>query len=198
MREHHLWTGYPEETNAPYGVSKLALLEASQAYRKQYGLNAIHVIPTNLYGPGDNFADESSHVIPALIKRFCRAVDEGAEEVTIWGTGNASRAFLHVQDCAEGIVAATADYDSTEPVNLGPSETWAIFHLAQRIADMTGFRGRIAFDESKPDGQPRRCVNADRAKEAFGWHPRVKFDDGLAATVAWWREKCAQEAANAA
>lgn len=198
MRESHLWTGYPEQTNAPYGVSKLALLEASKAYRAQYDFNAIHLIPTNLYGPGDNFSDDSSHVIPALIKRFCTAVDEGSPQVVIWGTGNASRAFLHVGDAAEGILAAAERYDSGEPLNLGTTEEWPIYALANKIAELVGYHGAIVYDHGKPDGQPRRSVNSARAKELLGWGPKIRLDDGLRETVEWWRRQCAKEAAGAA
>jgi GDP-L-fucose synthase len=189
FREDNLYAGYPEETNAPYSASKRILLEASQAYRQQYGFNAIHLIPTNLYGPGDSFDDDKSHVIPALIKRFVKAAEVGEPSVTVWGTGRASREFLYVKDCAEAIVAATERYDGGEPVNLGSGEEVPIFWLAQTIAKLTGFKGKIEWDASKPDGQPRRCLDTSRAKAGFGWKAKVSLMDGLAATVDWWKSQ---------
>ena len=186
FREDDLWSGYPEETNAPYGVAKKMLLVQGQAYRQQYGFNVIHLIPVNLYGPGDNFDPASSHVIPALIKKCVDARDAGADHIEVWGTGSASREFLYVDDAAEGIVLATERYDDPEPVNLGVGREITIRDLVELIVEITGFRGEIRWDASKPDGQPRRALDTSRARERFGFEARTSFEDGLRATVDWY------------
>ncbi len=188
FNESDLWKGYPEETNAPYGIAKKALLVMLQAYRAQYGLNGIYLLPVNLYGPGDNFDPRSSHVIPALIRKFCQAIEAGTDEVEIWGTGKVSREFLYVQDAARGIALATANYDKPEPVNLGAGFEITIHDLAGRIQALTGFEGQLRWNTSKPDGQPRRCLDTTRAKAEFGFEARMPFDEGLERTIAWWRE----------
>jgi GDP-L-fucose synthase len=188
FREEALWDGYPEETNAPYGVAKKSLLVMLQAYRDQYDFNGIYLLPVNLYGPRDNFDPHSSHVIPALIRKFVEAVARGDETVTLWGTGTASREFLYVEDAARAIVLATESYDSTEPVNLGTGEEITIRRLAELIAETTGFEGSLEFDTSKPDGQPRRALETSRARELFGFEAEVPFKQGLERTIAWWRE----------
>ena len=187
FREENLWEGYPEETNAPYGLAKKMLLVQAQAYRQQYGFNAIYLLPVNLYGPGDNFDPASSHVIPALIKKFVEAVETGAESVEVWGTGSASREFLYVDDAAEGIVLAAERYDKPEPVNLGAGFEITIHDLASLLADLVGFTGEIAWDGTKPDGQPRRCLDVSRAEREFGFRARTGFEDGLRKTVEWYR-----------
>ncbi len=187
FREEDLWNGYPEETNAPYGLAKKMLLVQSQAYRQEYGFNAIHLLPVNLYGPGDNFDPETSHVIPALIRRMEEARVAGADEVVIWGDGSPTREFLYVEDAAEGIVLATERYDGADPVNLGSGQEIAIRDLAPRIAKAVGYTGRISWDRSKPNGQPRRGLDTSRASAAFGFRARTAFDVGLAATVARFR-----------
>jgi GDP-L-fucose synthase len=187
FREDELWNGYPEETNAPYGVAKKALLVMLQAYRQQYGLNGIYLLPVNLYGPGDNFDLHTSHVIPALIRKFCAAVDQGDDEVVCWGTGQASREFFYVDDCARGLTLATLRYDEPDPVNLGAGFEITIKDLAEKIADMTGFQGQIVWDTTKPDGQPRRCLDTSRARERFDFQAEVTFDQGLRQTIDWWR-----------
>ena len=188
FREDDLWIGYPEETNAPYGLAKKMLLVQSQAYRQQYGFNGIFLLPVNLYGPGDNFDPRSSHVIPALIRKFVDAVDSNAPEVEIWGTGEASREFLYVEDAAEGILLATEKYDSPDPVNLGAGFEIKIGDLARKIATICGFKGTLRFNPAFPDGQPRRMLDTTRAKERFGFVAGMSFDDGLRRTVEWWRE----------
>jgi GDP-L-fucose synthase len=188
FRECDLWDGYPEETNAPYGIAKKALLVQAQAYRQQYGLNAIYLLPVNLYGPGDNFHPESSHVIPALIRKCVEAVERGNAEIVVWGTGNASREFLYVQDCAEGILLAAEHYDKPEPANLGVGQEIKIRDLVSLIAESTGFRGTIQWDTSKPDGQPRRCLDTTRAEREFGFRARTQFVDGVRQTVHWYKE----------
>ena len=188
FKEEDLWNGYPEETNAPYGIAKKALLVMLQAYHDQYGLNGIYVLPVNLYGPGDNFDLETSHVVPALIRKFCHALDRGSENVTVWGTGSASREFLYVEDAARGIVMAAQRYDGREPVNLGAGFEITIGDLAEKIKLLTGFTGRIIWDISKPDGQPRRCLDTSRAKELFGFQAQTPFEEGLRRTIAWWCE----------
>lgn len=185
--EDALWDGYPEETNAPYGIAKKALLVHAQANRTQYGQNSIYVLPTNLYGPGDKFHPDVSHVIPALIKKCVDAVDRGADMVEVWGSGRATREFLFVEDAAEGILLASERYDSAEPVNLGSGREVSIKELAELIASLVGFVGRLEWDPSKPDGQPRRLVDASRARAAFGFEPRVSLEDGLARTIEWYR-----------
>ncbi len=184
--EKDLWNGYPEETNAPYGIAKKMLLVQGQAYRDQYGFNAIHVLPVNLYGPHDNFDPASSHVIPALIRKFLEAIDLGASEVVCWGTGNATREFLYVEDCAEAIVLAMEKYDRPEPVNIGAGFEISIRRLAELIAELTGFRGRLVFDHTKPDGQPRRSLDVSRAR-AFGFAATTDFRSGLLRTIEWYR-----------
>ena len=187
FQERDLWNGYPEETNAPYGIAKKMLLVQGQAYRQQYGLNVIHLLPVNLYGPHDNFDPGSSHVIPALIRKFIEAVEQDAAEVTIWGTGNATREFLYVDDCARAIVAATQRYDSAEPVNIGAGFEISIRELAELIAKLCGFTGRLIFDRSKPDGQPRRSLAVNRARDRFGFEATTDFHAGLKRTIDWYR-----------
>jgi GDP-L-fucose synthase len=187
FREDDLWNGYPEETNAPYGLAKKMMLVQSQAYRQQYGFNSIFLLPVNLYGPRDNFDLHTSHVIPALIRKCVEAVDEGREEVVIWGTGQATREFLHADDCARGLLLAAERYESSEPVNLGAGFEISIRELAGMIAGLTEFRGSLVWDTSKPDGQPRRCLDTMRAKEAFGFVAEIPFKDGLRQTIEWYR-----------
>jgi GDP-L-fucose synthase len=189
FREEELWNGYPEETNAPYGLAKKMLLVQAQAYRQQYGFNAIYLLPVNLYGPGDNFNPASSHVIPALIKKFVEAVETGAKRVEVWGTGAASREFLYVDDAAEGIALAAERYNKPDPVNLGAGFEITIRDLATLIADLTGFTGEIVWDTAKPDGQPRRCLAVSRAEQEFGFQAKVDFREGLKATIAWYRKQ---------
>ncbi|HZS33428.1 MAG TPA: GDP-L-fucose synthase [Methylomirabilota bacterium] len=186
FREEDLWNGYPEETNAPYGLAKKMLLVQAQAYRQQYGFNAVFLIPVNLYGPGDSFDPDRSHVIPALIRKCVEARRAGQEEVVVWGSGKATREFLYVEDAATAIAQATARYDGPEPVNLGTGSEISIRELAERIADLTGFRGRLVWDGTKPDGQPRRCLDTTRAERAFGFRARTPFAEGLARTVEWY------------
>jgi GDP-L-fucose synthase len=186
FHEDDLWDGYPEETNAPYGLAKKMLLVQGQAYRAQYGFNAIYLIPVNLYGPGDNFDPASSHVIPALIRKCFEARESGARAIEVWGTGAASREFLYVDDAAEGIVLAAERYDGADPVNLGVGEEITIRDLVAIIADAVGFDGEIVWDRSKPDGQPRRALDTSRALERFGFKAQVGFADGLRRTVAWY------------
>ncbi len=186
--ESSLWDGYPEETNAPYGIAKKALLVMLAAYREQYGFPGIFLMPTNLYGPRDNFDPSSSHVIPALIRKCEEARLEGAASITCWGTGSASREFLYVDDCAEAIVAATERYDSPEPVNIGVGKEITIRELVELIAEVTEFDGAINWDTSKPDGQPRRVLDTSRAAAEIGFHAATSFEDGLRTTVDWFRE----------
>ncbi len=186
FREDDLWNGYPEETNAPYGLAKKMLLVQGQAYRQQYGFRSIYLLPVNLYGPRDNFDPKASHVIPALIKKCLDARDEGAEEIVVWGDGSATREFLYVEDAAEGIVLATERYDKAEPVNLGASFEISIRELVERIAETTAFGGRITWDTTKPNGQPRRKLDTSRAEREFGFRARVAFPEGLKRTVAWY------------
>ncbi|MBI5724661.1 MAG: GDP-L-fucose synthase [Planctomycetes bacterium] len=188
FREEDLWNGYPEETNAPYGVAKKALLVMLQAYRQQYGLNGIYLLPVNLYGPGDNFNPKSSHVIPALIRKFVEARRGGRDSVEVWGTGSASREFLYVEDCARGIVLAAKSYDGPEPVNLGAGREITIKDLATKIAALSGFKGGLAWDATKPDGQPRRCLDISRALELFGFKAQMEFDEGLKRTIDWFEK----------
>ena len=185
FKETDLWNGYPEETNAPYGIAKKALLVMLQGYRSQYGLSGVYLLPVNLYGPGDNFNPNSSHVIPALIRKFVLAKRDGQKEVTVWGTGSASREFLYVEDCARGIVLATQQYDSPEPVNLGSGSEITIRDLVAKIGSIVGFEGKIVYDPTKPDGQPRRCLDTSRAEDAFGFKARVGLDEGLHKTIEW-------------
>src|SRR5438128_684499 len=195
--ENDLWDGYPEETNAPYGLAKKMLLVQAQAYRQQYGFNAVYLLPTNLYGPGDNFDPRSSHVIPALIRKCVEAIDNGADRIVVWGTGRATREFLYVEDCAEGIVRATEAYDGPDPVNLGSAHEITIADLVTKIAAITGFTGEIVWDKSKPDGQPRRKLDTSRAERLFGFESHTNFDRGLRATIEWYVASRAQDLAAA-
>ena len=187
FREEELWNGYPEETNAPYGIAKKALLVMLQAYRQEYGLNGVYLLPVNLYGPHDNFDLRTSHVIPALIRKCEEARNAGRSEVPCWGTGKASREFLYVEDCAEGVVLATERYDGPEPVNLGAGREITIRELAETIARLTGFSGRPLWDSSQPDGQPRRCLDTRRAEQLFGFKATTSLEEGLARTIEWYR-----------
>ena len=186
FKEEDLWNGYPEETNAPYGLAKKMLLVQSQAYRTEYGFNSIFLLPVNLYGPGDNFDPASSHVIPALIKKCVDAIDSGADHIDCWGTGKASREFIYAADAAEGILLATEHHNGPEPVNIGAGFEITIKELAEKIAELTGFGGEIRWDASKPDGQPRRCLETSKAKKLFGFAAKTDFDDGLKATIDWY------------
>ena len=188
FREEDLWNGYPEETNAPYGLAKKMLLVQGQAYRAQYGFNAIYLLPVNLYGPGDNFDPAHSHVIPALIKKCVDAKDRSAPYIEVWGTGEASREFLYVDDAAEGIVLATERYDGADPINLGVGHEITIRELVTLIARLTGYGGAVRWDTSKPDGQPRRALDTTRARARFGFQSRTTFEDGLRETVNWYLE----------
>jgi GDP-L-fucose synthase len=189
FHEDDLWGGYPEETNAPYGLAKKMLLVQGQAYREQYGFDVVHLIPVNLYGPGDNFDPASSHVIPALIKKCVDAVAAGADHIDVWGTGSASREFLYVEDAARGIVLATERYDGSEPVNLGVGAEITIRELVTLIARLTGFEGEIRWDATKPDGQPRRALDTSRARERFGFTATTSFEDGLRRTIDWYAQQ---------
>ena len=184
FREDDLWDGYPEETNAPYGVAKKSVLVGAQAYRQQYGLNSIFLLPTNLYGPRDSFHTTNAHVIPDLIRKMV----DSPEEIVLWGDGSPTREFLYVDDCAEGLVLAASRYDGPEPVNLGAGKEIAIRDLAELVASVTGFEGRITWDTSRPNGQPRRSVDPTRARELFGFEARTPLREGLERTVAWYRE----------
>jgi GDP-L-fucose synthase len=184
--EENLWNGYPEETNAPYGIAKKALLVQCQAYRQQYGMNAIFLLPVNLYGPRDNFDPETSHVIPAMIRKCVTAVEEGSPEIVLWGDGTPTREFLYVEDAAEGIVAAIESYDKPDPVNLGSGGEISIRALAEKLAAITGFTGSIRWNPLEPNGQPRRCLDVSRAESEFGFRARTKLDEGLRRTVAWY------------
>ena len=188
FREENLWNGYPEETNAPYGLAKKMMLVQGQAYRQEYGFNSIFLLPVNLYGPRDNFNPASSHVIPALIRKCVEARDAGAPEIVVWGTGNASREFLYVADCAEAIVLAAERFDGPEPVNIGAGFEIQIKELVPLIAQLTGFQGRIVWDATKPDGQPRRMLDTSRAEKLFGFKAKVGFAEGLRETVAWYEQ----------
>jgi GDP-L-fucose synthase len=185
--ERDLWNGYPEETNAPYGIAKKMLLVQGQAYRQEYGFGAIHLLPVNLYGPHDNFDPSSSHVIPALVRKCVEAIETRADEVICWGTGNATREFLYVEDCAEAIVLAAQHYESPEPVNLGAGFEISIRDLAELVAELTGFNGRLTFDRTKPDGQPRRSLDVTRARNSFGFSATTDFRSGLQRTIEWYR-----------
>jgi len=189
FREDEIWEGYPEETNAPYGLAKKMLLVQSQAYRQQYGTNAVHLLPVNLYGPWDNFDPASSHVIPALIDKTQKAIDSGAREVEVWGTGRASREFLYVEDAARGICMAAEGYDGAEPVNLGAGFEITIRELTGLITRLMGFTGEVRWDESRPDGQPRRCLDTSRAERLFGFRARVPVEEGLRRTIEWYRSR---------
>jgi GDP-L-fucose synthase len=196
FREEDLWNGYPEETNAPYGVAKRALLVGAQAYRQQYGLKVIFLLPVNLYGPKDSFDLETSHVIPALIRRMSEARDDGAEEVVLWGDGTPTREFLYVEDCAEALVLAAQRYDGAEPVNLGTGNEISIRELAETIAELTGYDGRIVWDTSKPNGQPRRRLDVSRAEQEFGFVAATPLREGLEKTVAWYNAAVVAAAAS--
>lgn len=187
FKEENLWNGYPEETNAPYGLAKKMLLVQAQAYRQQYGFNAIYLLPVNLYGPGDNFDPDSSHVIPALIKKVLDAMDEGDKHIVAWGSGRPTREFLYVDDAAEGIVLATEKYNKSGPINLGAGFEISIKELADLICELAGFDGEIEWDTSKPDGQPRRRLDTNRAKEEFGFKAKTEFREGLKRTIEWYR-----------
>lgn len=187
FREDDLWNGYPEETNAPYGLAKKMMLVQSQSYREQYGYNSIFLLPVNLYGPRDNFDLQSSHVIPALIRKCIEAVDRGDDRIVCWGSGSVTREFLHAADCAEGIVTAAERYDKSDPVNLGAGFEISIRDLAEKIAALTGFKGELVWDTSQPDGQPRRCLDVSRAEREFGFRARIGFDEGLRETIDWYR-----------
>ncbi len=189
FREENLWNGYPEETNAPYGLAKKMLLVQGQAYRQEYGFNSIFLLPVNLYGPGDNFNPESSHVIPALIKKCLEAVQRGDHEIDVWGDGSPTREFLYVKDAAEGIVLAAERYNDPDPVNLGSGMEISIHDLVALIAELTGFTGEIRYDPSKPNGQPRRQLDVERAWQRFGFRASTTFRDGLRQTVEWYRER---------
>jgi GDP-L-fucose synthase len=186
FKEDDLWNGYPEETNAPYGLAKKMMLVQAQAYRQQYGFKAIYLLPVNLYGPRDNFDLETGHVIPALIRKCVEAKESGGKEIVLWGDGSPTREFLYVEDCAEGILLAAERYDGAEPVNLGTGEEIAIRDLAQMIAAEVGFSGNIVWDTTKPNGQPRRCLEVTRAKELFGFQAAHRLREGIPKTVAWF------------
>ncbi len=188
FREDDLWNGYPEETNAPYGVAKKSVLVGAQTYREQYGLNAIHLLPVNLYGPGDNFDLETSHVIPALIRKM----SESPDEVVLWGDGSPTREFFYVEDCAEGLWLAAQHYDGAEPVNLGTGVETSIADLAELVAELTGFAGEIVWDTSRPNGQPRRQLDVSRAKELFGFEAQTPLREGLERTIEWYRSSVPQ------
>jgi len=185
--EEDLWNGYPEETNAPYGLAKKMMLVQAQAYREQFGMNAIYLLPVNLYGPGDDFDPVTSHVIPALIRKCVEAAEAGRDAIEVWGTGKVSREFLYVEDAAEGIVLATERYDGAEPANLGAGAEITIADLAARIARLSGFGGRIEYDPTRPDGQPRRSLDVSRAERLFGFRAGTPFEEGLRRTIDWYR-----------
>ena len=189
FKEENLWDGYPEETNAPYGLAKKMLLVQSQAYRQQYGFNAIFVLPVNFYGHGDNFSPRSSHVIPALIKKCIDAKNKGEGHITVWGTGRATREFLYVDDAVRGIVLAAERYDNPEPVNIGAGFEVSIKDLVARIVRLTGFQGKVIWDPSQPDGQPRRSLDTSRAKSEFGFQASIKLDAGLKKTISWYKNQ---------
>jgi len=188
FKEEDLWNGYPEETNAPYGLAKKMILVQSQSYRAQYGFNSIFLLPLNLYGPRDNFDPKSSHVIPALIRKFVEAKDKGEDEVICWGTGKPTRGFLYVEDAAEGILLAAEKYNKSDPVNLGTDLEISIKDLAELIARLTGFKGKIRWATGKPDGQPRRKLDMSKAEREFGFKARMDFEEGLKRTIEWYRE----------
>ncbi len=190
FREDEIWNGYPEETNAPYGLAKKMLLVQSQAYRQQYGLNAITLFPVNLFGPGDNFDLDTSHVIPALIRKVIEAKETKSSVIDVWGTGTASREFLFVRDAARGIVLATEQFDKSAPVNLGSGEEITIRNLVDLICKLGGFEGEIRWDTTKPDGQPRRCLDVTRARKEFGFSAETRLDEGLLETIHWYRNNC--------
>lgn len=186
--EENLWNGYPEETNAPYGLAKKMLLVLSQAYRQQYGFNSVFLLPVNLYGPGDHFDLQNSHVIPAMIRKFHEAKEAGHIDVTLWGDGSPTREFLYVNDCAEAFIAAMEKYDHPDPVNIGTGIEISMLNLANKIQAVVGHEGRIVWDASKPNGQPRRCLDVSRAKQVLGWEAKTQFADGLKQTYQWFLE----------
>jgi GDP-L-fucose synthase len=190
FKEEHLWDGYPEQTNAPYGLAKKMLLVQAQAYRRQYGLNSIYLLPVNLYGPRDNFDPEDSHVIPGLIRKMVEARRSKLPAVKVWGTGKATRDFLYVEDCAEGLMLAGEKYNDPDPVNLGRGDEISIRDLAELIRKATGFQGKLEWDPSRPDGQPRRSLDTSRASERFGFVAKTPFEEGLRATVEWFETHC--------
>jgi GDP-L-fucose synthase len=186
FKEEGIWDGYPEETNAPYGIAKKTQFVQADAYRRQYDFNAIVLVPVNLYGPWDNFDLEDSHVIPALVRKMVEAKRQNQKQVEVWGTGRASREFLYVEDAAEAIVLASERYDSSEPVNIGTGKEISIKELAETIAELAGYEGELVWDASKPDGQPRRCLDVSKAKERFGFEAKVPFRTGLKKTIEWF------------
>jgi len=188
FKEDDLWTGYPEETNAPYGMAKKMMLVQGQAYRQQYGFNAIFLLPVNLYGPGDNFNLKTSHVIPALIRKASEAKDAHDDTLSLWGDGSPTREFLYVEDAAEAIVAAAERYDGAEPVNLGSGHEISIRDLAEMIVGLAGFRGKLVWEKDKPNGQPRRALDVSRAREYFGWQAKMPFEEGIRRTISWFQE----------
>lgn len=196
FREENLWDGYPEETNAPYGLAKKMLLVQGQAYRQQYGFNAVYLLPVNLYGPWDNFDPASSHVIPALIRKCLEAVENGSDQVEVWGDGSPTREFLYVEDAARGIVAALQYYNKPEPVNLGSGMEISMRQLIELIAELTGFQGRLEWDTTKPNGQPRRCLDTSLAEQEFGFKATTDFREGLKRTIEWYKAPALQEAEN--
>jgi len=187
FKEENIWNGYPEETNAPYGLAKKMLLVQSQAYRQQYGFNSIFLLPVNLYGPGDNFDLTNSHVIPALIRKCIEAKKRGLKEMIVWGTGKPTREFLYVEDAAEGIILAAEKYNKSEPVNLGAGFEISIKDLVKLVAKLTGFKGKIIWDKGKPDGQPRRCLDTKKAKQEFGFKAKTSFEEGLKKVISWYK-----------
>lgn len=186
FKEEDLWNGYPEETNAPYGLAKKMLLVQAQSYRKQYDFNSIFLMPVNLYGPGDNFNPDSSHVIPALMKKCFDAIEEGKDEIVVWGTGKATREFLYVEDCANAIVLAAEKYNKPDPVNIGAGFEISIKDLVDLIVKLSGFKGKVTWDSTKPDGQPRRCLDTTRAEKEFGFKAEIKLEEGLRKTIEWY------------
>ena len=188
FREEDIWNGYPEETNAPYGLAKKMLLVQAQSYRQQYGFNSIYLIPVNLYGPRDNFNLETSHVIPALIRKCYEAKEKGAQEVVVWGDGTPTREFIYVDDAAEGILLATEHYNASDPVNLGSGSEISVKNLAEMIANLTGFGGRLVWDTTKPNGQPRRKLETSKAEALFGFRAQTQFEEGIKCTIAWYRQ----------
>jgi len=188
FKEENLWNGYPEETNAPYGLTKRMLLAQSQAYRQQYGFNAIYVIPTNLYGPRDNFDLNRSHVIPALIKKCLEAKEKNKSSITVWGSGKASREFLYVEDAARAVLLAAEKYNSPKPVNIGNGEEFLINDIAAKIAKFTGYKGKLVKDATKPDGQPRRCLDVSKARKEFGFEAKTSLNEGLKKTIIWYKK----------
>ncbi len=187
FKEDNLWDGYPEETNAPYGLAKKMLLVQSQAYRQQYGFNSIFLMPVNMYGPGDNFDPDSSHVIPALIKKCCDAIKNGKDEISVWGTGKATREFIYAEDAAEGILLATEKYDQSDPVNIGAGFEISIKDLTDMIIRLTEFKGKINWSTFEPDGQPRRCLDTTKARKKFGFVAKTPFEEGLKKTIEWYK-----------